>query len=98
MVTEPLAVDDCHRRRRPSIFFVPGIGILRGNLVMLERMVRQWGIPLALYSSTEMGCFKYNARQAPVLAESTQFDQPRKTLVGHQYKPTPFAPSTRDCV
>ena len=34
-------------------------------------MVRQWGIPLALYSDRH-AAFKYDARQAPVLAESTQ--------------------------
>ena len=35
-------------------------------------LVRQWGIPLALYSDRH-AAFKYNARRVPVLAESTQF-------------------------
>ena len=43
----------------------------RGYLVLLEGMVRQWGIPLALYSDRH-AAFKYNARQGPVLYESTQ--------------------------
>ena len=37
-----------------------------------EGLVRQWGIPLALYSDRH-AAFKYNARRVPVLAESTQF-------------------------
>ena len=44
----------------------------RGYLVLLEGLVRQWGIPLALYSDRH-AAFKYNARQGPVLYESTQF-------------------------
>ena len=44
----------------------------RGYLVLLEGLVRQWGIPLALYSDRH-AAFKYNARRVPVLAESTQF-------------------------
>ena len=44
----------------------------RGYLALLEGLVRQWGIPLALYSDRH-AAFKYNARQGPVLYESTQF-------------------------
>ena len=44
----------------------------RGYLVLLEGLVRQWGIPLALYSDRH-AAFKYNARRVPVPVESTQF-------------------------
>ena len=42
----------------------------RGYLVLLEGLVRQWGIPLALYSNRH-AAFKYNARQKPVPVETT---------------------------
>ena len=44
----------------------------RGYLVLLEGLVRQWGIPLALYSDRH-SAFKYNAREKPVPVETTQF-------------------------
>ena len=44
----------------------------RGYLVLLEGLIRQWGIPLAIYSYRH-AAFKYNARQKPVSAETTQF-------------------------
>ena len=44
----------------------------RGYLVLLEGLVRQWGIPLALYSDRH-AAFKYNARKKPVPVETTQF-------------------------
>ena len=44
----------------------------RGYLVLLEGLVRYWGIPLAIYSDRH-AAFKYNARQKPVPAETTQF-------------------------
>ena len=44
----------------------------RGYLILLEGLVRQWGIPLALYSDRH-AAFKYNARQGPAQYESTQF-------------------------
>ena len=44
----------------------------RGYLVLLESLVRQWGIPLAIYSDRH-AAFKYNARQKPVPVETTQF-------------------------
>ena len=42
----------------------------RGYLMLLEGLVRQWGIPLALYSNRH-AAFKYNARQKPVPVETT---------------------------
>ena len=39
----------------------------RGYLLLLEGLIRQWGIPLALYSDRH-AAFKYNARQVPALA------------------------------
>ena len=53
---------------------VPYVADQRG-----EGLVRQWGIPLALYSDRH-AAFKYNARQAPVLAESTQFARVMREL------------------
>ena len=44
----------------------------RGYLVLLEGMVQQWGIPLAIYSDRH-ATFKYNARKKPVPVETTQF-------------------------
>ena len=41
--------------------------------------MRQWGIPLALYSDRH-AAFKYNARQGPVLYESTQFARVMREL------------------
>ena len=51
----------------------------RGYLVLLEGLVRQWGIPLALYSDRH-AAFKYNARQGSVLYESTQFARVMREL------------------
>ena len=51
----------------------------RGYLVLLEGLVQQWGIPLALYSDRH-AAFKYNARQGPVLYESTQFARVMREL------------------
>ena len=39
--------------------------------MLLEGLVRQWGIPLALYSDRH-AAFKYNARQKPVPVETQQ--------------------------
>ena len=44
----------------------------RGYLMLLEGLVRQWGIPLALYSDRH-SAFMYNARKVPVPVETTQF-------------------------
>ena len=51
----------------------------RGYLVLLEGLVRQWGIPLALYSDRH-AAFKYNARQGPAQYESTQFARVMREL------------------
>ena len=65
-----LAVDDATGVVAQAVFH-PGEDT-RGYLALLEGLVRQWGIPLALYSDRH-AAFKYNARQGPVLYESTQF-------------------------
>ena len=51
----------------------------RGYLVLLEGLVRQWGIPLALHSDRH-AAFKYNARQKPVPLETTQFARVMREL------------------
>ena len=65
-----LAVDDATGTVAQAIFHPTED--TRGYLVLLEGLVRQWGIPLALYSDRH-AAFKYNARQGTVLYESTQF-------------------------
>ena len=55
----------------------------RGYLVLLEGLVRQWGIPLALYSDRH-AAFKYNARQKPVPVETTQFARVMRELGSRQ--------------
>ena len=65
-----LAVDDATGAVAQAVFRTSED--TRGYLVLLEGLIRQWGIPLALYSDRH-AAFKYNARQVPVLAESTQF-------------------------
>ena len=47
--------------------------------MLLEGLVRQWGIPLALYSDRH-AAFKYNARQKPVPVETTQFTRVMRDL------------------
>ena len=51
----------------------------RGYLVLLEGLVRQWGIPLALYSDRH-AAFKYNARKTPAPLGSTQFARVTREL------------------
>ena len=51
----------------------------RGYLVLLEGLVRQWGIPLAPYSDRH-SAFKYNARQKPVPVETIQFARVMREL------------------
>ena len=51
----------------------------RGYLVLLEGLIRQWGIPMALYSDRH-AAFKYNARQKPVPVETTQFARVMRDL------------------
>ena len=65
-----LAVDDATGTVAQAVFRTTED--TRGYLVLLEGLVQQWGIPLALYSDRH-AAFKYNARQGPVLYESTQF-------------------------
>ena len=65
-----LAVDDATGAVAQAVFRTSED--TRGYLVLLEGLIRQWGIPLAVYSDRH-AAFKYNARQVPVLAESTQF-------------------------
>ena len=65
-----LAVDDATGVVAQAIFH--HTEDTRGYLVLLEGLVRQWGIPLAIYSDRH-AAFKYNARQGTVLYESTQF-------------------------
>ena len=72
-----LAVDDATGIVAQAIFH-PSEDT-RGYLVLLEGLVRQWGIPLALYSDRH-AAFKYNARQGPVLYESTQFARVMREL------------------
>ena len=55
----------------------------RGYLVLLEGLVRQWEIPLAVYSDRH-AAFKYNARQKPVPVETTQFARVMRELGSHQ--------------
>ena len=72
-----LAVDDATGVVAQAVFHTGED--TRGYLVLLEGLVRQWGIPLALYSDRH-AAFEYNARQAPVLAESTQFARVMREL------------------
>ena len=72
-----LAVDDATGVVAQAIFH-PSEDT-RGYLALLEGLVRQWGIPLALYSDRH-AAFKYNARQGPVLYESTQFARVMREL------------------
>ncbi len=44
----------------------------RGYLLLLEGLIRQWGIPLALYSDRH-SALMYNARRVPVQVETTHF-------------------------
>ena len=72
-----LAVDDATGVVAQAIFH--HTEDTRGYLILLEGLVRQWGIPLALYSDRH-AAFKYNARQGPVLFESTQFARVMREL------------------
>ena len=63
-----IAVDDATGTVAQSVFRTGED--TRGYLVLLEGLIRQWGIPLALYSDRH-AAFKYNARQKPVPVETT---------------------------
>ena len=65
-----IAVDDATGTVAQAVFHTTED--TRGYLVLLEGLVRQWGIPLAIYSDRH-AAFKYNARQKPVPVETTQF-------------------------
>ena len=62
----------------------------RGYLVLLEGLVRQWGIRLALYSDRH-AAFKYNARQKPdPQVETTQFARVIRELgINQDITPSP---------
>ena len=72
-----LAVDDATGTVAQAIF--RPTEDTRGYLVLLEGLVLQWGIPLALYSDRH-AAFKYNARQGPAQYESTQFARVMREL------------------
>ena len=72
-----LAVDDATGVVAQAIFH-PSEDT-RGYLLLLEGLVRWWGIPLALYSDRH-AAFKYNARQGPARYESTQFARVMREL------------------
>ena len=63
-----IAVDDATSTVAQAVFRTTED--TRGYLKLLEGLVRQWGIPLALYSDRH-SAFKYNARQKPVPVETT---------------------------
>ena len=65
-----VAVDDATGVVAQAVFRVSED--TRGYLALLEGLIRQWGIPLALYSDRH-SAFMYNARRVPVLVETTQF-------------------------
>ena len=69
-LTMLIAVDDATGTVAQAVFHTTED--TRGYLVLLEGLVRQWDIPLAIYSDRH-AAFKYNARQKPVPAETTQF-------------------------
>ena len=51
----------------------------RGYMVLLECLIRQWGVPLALYSDRH-SAFKHNVHLTPVPAEPTQFTKMMQQL------------------
>ena len=69
-LTPLIAVDDATGTVAQAVFRTSEY--TRGYQVLLEGLVRQWGIPLALYSDRH-AAFKYNARKRPVPVETTQF-------------------------
>ena len=65
-----LAVDDATGAVAQAIFRTTED--TRGYMVLLEGLIRQWGVPLALYSDRH-SAFQHNVRLAQVTAEPTQF-------------------------
>ena len=72
-----LAVDDATGTVAQAVFH-PSEDT-RSYLILLEGLVRQWGIPLAIYSDRH-AAFKYNARQGAAQYESTQFARVMREL------------------
>ena len=72
-----IAVDDATGTVAQAVFH--STENTRGYLVLLEGLVRQWGLPLAIYSDRH-AAFKYNARQKPVPVETTQFARVMREL------------------
>ena len=67
-LTLVIAVDDATGTVAQAVFRTTED--TRGYLLLLEGLIRQWGIPLALYSDRH-GALKYNARQKAVPVETT---------------------------
>ena len=65
-----LAVDDATGAVAQAIFRTTED--TRGYMVLLEGLIRQWGVPLALYSDRH-SAFKHNVRLAQLTADPTQF-------------------------
>ena len=72
-----IAVDDATSTVAQAVFRTSEDTL--GYLVLLEGLIRQWGIPLALYSDRH-AAFKYNARQKAVPVETTQFARVMREL------------------
>ena len=51
----------------------------RGYFMLLEGLIEDWGIPLALYSDRH-AVFKHNARKPETAAEATQFTRSLQEL------------------
>ena len=85
----PIAVDDAIGAVAQAVFRTSED--TRGYPVLLEGLVRQWGIFLALYSDRH-ATFKYNARQKPVPVETTQFARVMRDLgIRHIFALSPQA-------
>ncbi len=89
-----LAVDDATGTVAQAVFHPTED--TRGYLVMLEGLVRQWGIPLALYGDRH-AALKYNARKGTGLYESTQFARVMREL-GIQQIFAMFPPGQGACL
>ena len=72
-----IAVDDATGTVSQAVFHTTED--TRGYLVLLEGLICQWGIPLAIYSDRH-AAFKYNARKKPVPMETTQFARVMREL------------------
>ncbi len=90
-LTMLIAVDDATGTVSQAVFHTTEQ--TRGYLVLLEGLIQQWGIPLALYSDRH-SAFKYNARQKPVAVETTQFAGVLRSWASSRYSPS--RPRPRD--